>query len=334
VLNNGKTTPPGRTLYAGIWSQLALLVKVLRQTVRGRAQIVHIHTCALFSFWRDVGHALAVRMLGRKVIWHIHDGTFAAFLGEGPALKRRLIRWALRMGSAVIVLSEISRRSLAPLAAGLRWRVVPNGVAVPEQPARQTDSTVRFLFLGNLTRRKGAFDLVDAAEAAFKQGASAEFHLAGGEVEPGQRDELLRHIKGLSCRECIRLLGVLAGAAKERALAESHCVVLPSYAEGLPMAILEGMAYGRAIIATRVGAIPELITDGREGFLIEPGDVSALAERMTRLSDDAHLARRMGLAARERVERDHSLEVMVQRIAAIYSEVCQTHNATVSVEVK
>jgi glycosyltransferase involved in cell wall biosynthesis len=320
VINNGKTTPAGRTLLAGLLAQARLAGGLLVAMRRHRAEIVHIHTCALFSFWRDILHMTACRMLGRKVVWHIHDGSFAGFMAKGSALRRGLIRTALKAGAAVIVLGEQSLRNLRPMAPDVRWRVVPNGVPVPRTTAEPSAGPTRFLFLGNLTRRKGAFDLVDAAEEVCRKGLHITVRLGGGETSPGQKDELVRHIGALACRDRIALLGVVSGAAKERALAESDCLVLPSYAEGLPMAVLEGMAYGLPVIATRIGAIPEAVTEGQEGFLLEPGDVKALADRMGRIAEDKELGCRMGAAARARVEQAYSLDVVSDQVMSIYRE--------------
>ena len=109
--------------------------------------------------------------------------------------------------------------------------------------------------------------------------------------------------------------------AKDEALQTSDCLVLPSYAEGLPMVVLEAMAYGLPVIATRVGAIPEVLTDGQEGFLIEPADVKALADRMLRVAGDPELRRRMGLDARRVAEARFSLDAMVDRIMDIYTDI-------------
>lgn len=320
AVNNGKMTPPGRSLWAGVLAQVRLLGRVLANQVRLGAQVAHIHTCALFSFWRDCVHVLALRPLGCKVVWHIHDGSFAGFMAKGPAVRRGVIRAALRMGSAVIVLSEQSLRAMRPLAPEVNWVVVPNAVPVPPRPAQPTAGPTRFLFLGNLTRRKGAFDLVDAAELACHKGMDAVVRLAGAEVSAGQKEELVGHISALKCRERISLLGLVTGPDKDRALEDSDCLVLPSYVEGLPMAVLEGMAYGLPVIASSVGSIPEVVCEGREGFLVAPGDVAALADRMARIAADAGLRRSMGAAARRRIEQSNSLDMMAERVLKVYRD--------------
>jgi glycosyltransferase involved in cell wall biosynthesis len=339
VRSTGKITPEHRSLASGVTAQLKIFADVVGQIVARRAEIVHIHTCALFTFWRDILHMTAARALGSSVVWHIHDGTFLPFFSQGPSVKRSAIRLALRAGGAVIVLSRTAADALRPLAPEVPWRVVNNGAELPPlaaatalavaaesaltsaDAAAHADGQVRILFLGNLTRRKGAYDLVDALALAGRSGFRGVARLAGGEVQAGQRAELVEYIKAAGCSDRVELLGLIGGPRKEQALADADCLALPSYAEGLPMAVLEGMAYGLPVLATRIGAIPEVITDGREGYLFAPGDVATLADRLARLGRDGDLRRTMGRAARARVEEEYSLDVMATRIRDIYEDV-------------
>lgn len=321
TMNNGKTTPIHRPFWHGVVAQIILLYRLYQSISRQGTQIVHIHTCALFSFWRDIVHMVLARWLRCRVVWHLHDGTFFKFLSQGNPVKRAIIRWALAQGSATIVLSEGSRKKLSPHARAADWRVVSNGVAIPPTCSEPKKGSIRFLFIGNLTRRKGAYDLIRAAELMAQQGLTPILRLAGGEVVPGQRAEIESRITESACAEQIELLGVITGREKEQALASSDCIVLPSYAEGLPMVVLEGMAYGLPAIATRIGSIPEAVDEGVEGFLIEPGDVNRLADAMTQLASDTEMRSRMGRAARRRAEQEFSLDGMADTILAIYNDI-------------
>jgi glycosyltransferase involved in cell wall biosynthesis len=185
----------------------------------------------------------------------------------------------------------------------------------------------RFLFIGNLTRRKGAYDLVDAFAAASRRGGfAARAFLAGGETDLGQKEELLTYIDQSGCTGSIELLGLVHGQQKHSVLSGADCLVLPSYAEGLPMVVLEGMSYGLPIIASHVGAIPEVVRDGTEGFILSPGDVPGLANRIALLAADPALRRRMGQAARRRVEERYSMEVACEAILGIYREAMSRRN--------
>ena len=96
--------------------------------------------------------------------------------------------------------------------------------------------------------------------------------------------------------------------------------VLPSLSEGIPLALLEAMAASRAAVSSRVGGIPEIVEDGIEGFLVEPMDVTSLAERCRRLVESPDVARKMGEQARKRVEREFSATAMADRVALVYKE--------------
>lgn len=324
VINSGKVTPEGRSFVTGAAAQVSLLGRIAGHILRHRPQLVHIHTCSGFTFWRDTVHLVVARLLWRRVIWHVHGATFDEFLASLGSFRRRLAGAALRSAAAVIVLGQDWVARLAPFAPGATWRIVANGVPMPRDDVRPSDGTFAALSLANLEPRKGPRDLISASALAARNGFAGEVLLAGRETEPGQKDDLLKHIAASGCDGRVRLLGVVTGPDKEATFARAACFVLPSYAEGLPMAMLEAMAHGLPVIATRVGAIPEAVTDGVEGYLIDPGDIAALADRIMRLAADPELRRRMGRAARARAEAAYGLDAMVEQLMRVYREVLLT----------
>ncbi len=323
VLNNGKTTHEGRSVLVGIASQIRLFRQLTVAILRQRAQIVHIHTCSGFAFWRDCMHAMIARLLGSRIVWHVHGGGFDVFAAQQARIGKAIMRFALTHASVVIALSEDWVGRLRPFAPRAKWRVVPNGVPITTGKVENRGRKPIFLFLGNLSERKGIHDLVRATVIASRKGFEGQIHLAGKETEPGQRETLEKIIAETDCQSQVRLIGVVSGEAKDEALESADCMVLPSYTEGLPMAILEAMACRLPIISTKVGAIPEVITDGVEGFLIEPGNIEALADCIVRLGKDSQLRQRMGDAARVRVQQRYSLRAMVERILEVYRGVLQ-----------
>ncbi|MCK4624116.1 MAG: glycosyltransferase, partial [Phycisphaerae bacterium] len=323
VLNNGKTTPEGRSVLMGIVSQMEVLRCLISAILRQRAQIVHIHTCSGFTFWRDCMHAMIARLLGSRIVWHVHGGGFNVFAAQQACIGKAIMRFALTHASAVIALSEDWVGCFRAIAPRANWRVVPNGVPISVKTVVVENRKPTFLFLGNLGEQKGAHDLVRAAAIASRKGFEGQIDLAGKETEPGQIEAIEKIIAETGCQSQVRLIGVISGEAKDKATESADCMVLPSYAEGLPMAILEAMACGLPIISTKVGAIPEVITDGVEGFLIEPGDIEALADCIVRLGKDSQLRQRMGDAARVRVQQRYSLQAMAERILEVYHGVLQ-----------
>jgi glycosyltransferase involved in cell wall biosynthesis len=104
-------------------------------------------------------------------------------------------------------------------------------------------------------------------------------------------------------------------------LASADIFVLPSFLEGQPIAIIEAMASGLAVVGTSIGAVPDLIRDGVEGRVVEPGDAPALADALAQVIGDQDARRQMGHAARERAERSHGLEQLSARLNSLYRAV-------------
>jgi glycosyltransferase involved in cell wall biosynthesis len=321
ILNNGKTTSEDRSLTIGIASQLRFLGQLIITILRQKTDIVHIHTCSGFTFWRDCVHMALARLLARKVVLHIHGAKFDQFIADMNTLQQTLLKTAFEKAASVIVLSKEWLQKLRSFSPDAQWDVVPNGVIMPKKHRRMTESGANFIFLGDLSKRKGIYDLITAVGFASRHGFRGMVYLAGGETSPGQKTKVEELIRQLGIQNQVKLLGIVSGNKKTEALREADCFVLPSYAEGLPMALLEAMAYELPVITTDVGGIPEVVTDGQEGFLIKPGDIKALADRMTLLAKDKKLRQRMGRAGRRRVEENYSMNVMVERIMKVYREI-------------
>ncbi len=115
-----------------------------------------------------------------------------------------------------------------------------------------------------------------------------------------------------------RFFDYLTGDKKIRVFMESDIFVLPSYAEGLPITILEAMAAGLPIVATAVGAIPEIIEDGKNGYIIEPGDFRTLADWIVRLAEDEKLRRRLGKNNTDTVKSHYDRAMIVRKLDNLY----------------
>jgi glycosyltransferase involved in cell wall biosynthesis len=118
----------------------------------------------------------------------------------------------------------------------------------------------------------------------------------------------------------VRIEGWVEGDAKERLLRHAWVAALPSHVEALPMAVLEALASGVPVVATRVGGIPSAVEHQRQGLLIEPGDVSDLARSLVSILGNALRRKTMGRSARERALAEFSSEVVVPRIEAIWRD--------------
>jgi glycosyltransferase involved in cell wall biosynthesis len=280
------------------------------------APLVHVHMSPGASFWRKSVVCALARLHHRPYVLHVHAGPFERFYESSSPLARRIVRAVLARAERVIALTRSWREILARIEPRARIEVMPNGVSLPvlDETRSPDERRPTLLFLGDVGQHKGAFDLVRAfARIAHR---FAGLRLVYGGVGDIDRVRVIAAELGVADR--IECPGWLAPEAKRAALAGAAGFVLPSYMEGMPMALLEAMSFGLPVIATAVGGVPEIITPEVDGLLVPPGDIAALAAAMARLVGDPQLRRRLGVAARATVANRFSLEAAVERLLALY----------------
>lgn len=311
----------------GAWLQLGKLVTVIRAVIQmlwclatKPVDIVHIHVSMGASVYRKSILAGIALLFAKPVIMHTHGGEFSRQFPTMPGPLRRFVASLLRRSDAVIALAETWRRFYIDVVGVDPKRVVilRNPVTLPSSlPARSTGPPIGLLYLGMLSEPKGAFDLIRAMAAlAEEDRRNVHLTMAGH----GQIEEAGKLVADLGLRESIAIHGWLDHEARDALLAEVHGFILPSHFEGLPMALLEAMSWGLAIIATPVGGIPDIVVDGENGLLVQPGDTAALAAAIKRIADDAALRQRLGGQARTSVE-PYSSAGYADGLIAIYRDV-------------
>jgi glycosyltransferase involved in cell wall biosynthesis len=265
--------------------------------LRREVALLHVHSASRGSFWRKSSFCAAAWLFRVPFLFHLHSGEFDNFYRqECHALGRWWIRWILRRAAAVAVLSPGWLDVVRAIEPSARVSVLPNPVSIPVRPSDVAAECRRVLFLGRLRRGKGVFDLLDALPTLLERHPQLRVCIAGD----GELDAVHRHARQAGVDGAIELPGWIEGAAKDRELARADILVLPSYHEGLPLCVLEAMAQGVPVVATRVGGIPDALDDGACGVLVEPGRVDQLAAALTALADDPAHRRRLAQAARVR----------------------------------
>lgn len=298
---------------------LAAIGRLLAWSLRRGPRLIHIHAAARGSLYRKSVYASIGRLARRPVLIHVHAGRgdieeFAARLGP---LRRGAIGAALRGATRVLAVSAETGGAIERRFGVEEVLVVPNA-APPAPPGRPGPGAVEgegsVLFLGGFANPvKGGEVYAEAVAAVAPRHAATPFVLAGpGEPSTAAAGRLQR-------LENARWLGWLDEAAKREQLARCAVFVLPSLSEGLPVALLEAMAWGRAIVATRMGGVPEVVEDGREALLVPPGDPAALAEAIGGLLAAPAERRRLAAAAEERAAALNEVEVY-GRLDAVYRE--------------
>jgi len=278
--------------------------------------LFHIHAASYGSTFRKSKYLSVLKKHGKKIIFHIHGARYMEFYEALSDSKKNQVVDILKSADMVVALSEDWKRKFIKAFSLTNCIVLENGIDMDILKLAITDSEKTqkgFLMLGRLGERKGTYDLVEAIARAKQQVPDIKLYLAGdGEIE-----KFNRIVKDQGLEDNIIIVGWASFDKKLDLLKKVSAVVLPSYSEGLPMAILEGMACGKAIISTNVGAIPEVINK-ENGILIDAGDIDALTNALVTLSTDIQLTKQMRKNNIQKIQDKFSVKIMHMQLRQYY----------------
>lgn len=258
---------------------LIAYLKIICYCIKNRTNIIHIHMSYKGSFSRAYCIHKLCRILKIKDIIHLHGSEFKKWYDEGcNKSKKKKVKRLLKECSKIIVLGKEWEKRILAIEPSSKTVIVNNTVEVPINYEKKINyESLNILFLGVLIKRKGIFDLISAISELNKKIdlKDVKFIIAGS----GNEEENVKaKAKELNVDKYIHFTGWIDVEQKKELLKKSQLLILPSYNEGLPMAILEAMSYGLPIIATNVGDIPEAVINEENGFLIEPGNIEMLVD--------------------------------------------------------
>ena len=283
--------------------------------------VIHIHMSYKGSFYRKYYVTKLCKKNNKKVIIHLHGSEFKDFYNSGNEKRKKQIRELFTIADASIVLGEDWKKFISGIAPKANVIVINNAVALPNIQTRAISDNRTFLFLGALIQRKGVVDLLEAVKQMKNRDVS-NFHvlIAGSGAEENQLKEYAGQ-NGL--QSYVDFLGWITKEQKPSLLEKADVLVLPSYNEGLPIAILEAMSYALPIISTDVGSIAEAVQEDVNGFLIAPGDVNALTDAMVKLTVNTKLWKEESSMSRLICEKKFSEDVFFKEVERVYFDVCK-----------
>lgn len=274
---------------------LRSLLALVRWCAGSGRRIVHVHMAARGSVYRKSVVVAVAKAMRRPVVLQVHagPGDLGAFLDTLGPIRRRALRAALTAPDRLLSVSTSSAEALRPLLDDADIAVVPNAPpSIEPHGPRPQRQQVTVLFLGGFANPvKGGAVLVAALPTLLAACPSARVLLAG----PGDGP--------VDLPDRARWLGWLDPPARDEAFEDADLFVMPSLSEGMPIALLEAMARGLPIVATRTGGMGELLTHGRDAVLVEPGDAVGLAKAIGDLVEDPERRSALGLAAVDRTRR-------------------------------
>jgi glycosyltransferase involved in cell wall biosynthesis len=319
----------------GLWAKnlfrLRRFLSFFRQVRHGEYGMAHIHS-ADPAFLGTTLLMLLARLAGVRILLHMHGTDWEWFYTEAPLLRKLYTRLGLLLPDRILVLYTLWQEKLKDLGIAAEVSVLPNFVHRSGSPDQKAVDEVRqwlnieegsfvVVTVGTVGWRKGTFEILKAVPDLVRKDPSFRFVLVGGEEKPREWLKLMEIVKGGRLEAWTRFTGEVARERIAAILALGHVFLLPSFIEGMPIAIIEAMRSGLPIVTTPVNGIPEVIEDRVSGILIDPGDPVAIADAVLLLREDASLRESLSQGARKAFEERFEFAGAMERLRKVYDRV-------------
>jgi glycosyltransferase involved in cell wall biosynthesis len=292
--SNYKDSSAFGNLFVFLWALFRFKIKLLA----GKIDVAHIHTSYGLSFYRKAFFIFLSSLFGVKTVLHFHSSRFDDFFIEATGFRRRLIKFFLSKPDALILLcrdwKEKIEKSYSVQNAAVIHNPVPIDVEQTAGAVTRNGDGVKALFLGFLIKSKGIYDMIEMAKK-FETDALPIKIIVGGKGE--EEKNFLQKIKDENLSN-LEYMGWVSGEQKINLYKGSDLLLLPSYKEGMPMVILEGMSFGLPVVSSNIAGIPDMVVDGENGYLLAPGDIDGYVEKITKMVQDPFLRKKFGEKSR------------------------------------
>ncbi|HEY6864109.1 MAG TPA: glycosyltransferase [Burkholderiales bacterium] len=312
---------------SGLSRVLSPGARLAATTLWRRAAIVHVRASAdERARKREASYLRAAKACGAGTVYEL--GADAVAHGRAGGMVTPLPRRAARVADVVVVPSEYDADAWRRLAPGQSIAALPSAVdaaayaGIVRQP-RDPGTPLRLLFVGGLVRDQGLYEILQGLRLARVQDVVASLLVAG---EGPDETALKRFAASLGLDGAVGFCGAVEGEAKLELLRDADAVVAASHAYCAPGPVLEAMAAGLPAIVTRVGAMPEVVSDGVHGLFVERRAPHSIARAIATLAADREGVVRMGEACRARVASGHSVERQAEGLASLYTDILAARN--------
>jgi len=297
---------------------------IMHRLLRDRPDVIHAHS---YIFFTSNQAAFAKKLTGTPFLLHLHGGidfsspTNDLLTSLKFHLKKRLYdptvgRWTGRTADAVASVSrrdmEFAKKLWDLDEENLHW--IPNAIDPNEFKGKGHDRLLNVAFVGRLEAWKGIQVFIEAAKLIMKETDDVDFLIVG---EGAFRE----NIENGGFDNHIKVLGKVPHKMMPDILCEASVLVLPSYIEGLPTVCLEALAAQVPVVASNVGGTPEVVIDGKTGYLFSPGDSQTCAKKVLKLLFDEELRRKMGSQGRSLMEKSYTWPRVVEKVETLYERI-------------
>lgn len=298
--------------------------KIRRYIKLNNPDIIHIHMSHTGSFFR-ANHIQKIALRNNiKIIIHLHGSEFEKFYNKSSNRIKEKIKIFFEHSNCNIVLGDNWNIFIKKIASSSNNIIFNNSIKIPIETVKQEEKRVEFLFLGVLIKRKGVQDLLEAinninlTDRNVFEKYNVKFNIGGDGI---YSEKLKQYVKDNNIAKYVRFLGWLDDKKKNEELQKNHIFVLPSYNEGLPIAILEALSYGMPIISTNVGSIEECVCNEVNGYIFEPGDVKYLSEIIKKIILDNDKRIIMGKESKNIAYKKFDEKLYMDKLKDLYKSI-------------
>jgi glycosyltransferase involved in cell wall biosynthesis len=322
VGSEGRKEGAVRRVLRLLLSPIALFLTILFR----HAALVHINTSLNpGAYWRDLVYLAVAKLLRARVVYQVHGGALPEKFFPGRPALTAFLRWTLRLPDLVVVLARSELDAYQQFVPEQEVVMLPNAIDTSPYAAIQTvvgspRDPLRLIYVGRVAREKGLYETLQAVRLALELGVDTRLTVAGGGPE---EPRLRRYAVSLGIAPRVAFVGPVYGMDKVNLMAGADVMVLASYAEGLPYALLEGMAAGLPVVATPVGAIPDVVTEGMHGHLVPVRDGMAMAEALALMAGNREKVAWMSRACRRRVLAAYTIERLAAELSLRYHQLIE-----------
>ena len=276
------------------------------------------------AFTRDALISIFAKSFCPRIILHLHGKGFRRY--KENSFPKRLARMAFR-NAHVISLSKSLTTDLEGFRPAAIY-IVPNGIPPVEikRKAKNPETPPRLLFVSNLAKAKGVRILIEAIKILSNRGQRFSVDIVGEEFDTSAK-ELLGQLGVGNLMNSVRIHGPKFGDEKEAFFRAADIFVFPTLSDCFPLVILEAMNNGLPVVSTLEGAIPEIVDEGRTGFLVPPGDPIRFAEKVGILIQDPQLRAEFGSNARKKFLAEYTVDKFLKRIESVFDDVLKEKRA-------
>lgn len=285
-----------------------------------RPDIVHVHTTIMYAYSaleRGYPSVLAIRGLAQREA-PLEQGISKVRMSKFTV---EFERDALRRAKNIICLNRYTSSFIEDQVRDPRIRYIDNPADDSFFDIVNDEEEGRILLLAPVRRLKGHEFAVQAAAELKAQGRRFQLYLVGPPLDPTYLTEVESMVDRLDLRDCVHIEDNAPRSAVREHYSKASVVLLPSLIENAPLVVSEGMAAGKAIVATPAGGVAEMVEDGKTGIIVPMKDGSAIASAVGRLLDSPQARKEMGIAAKQTAEKRFRKEVSVQKTLAFYKEI-------------